>query len=175
MAVSFLKYWNYVYEARFQPLASLILCCWPIWTMGFLFLFLSFLFRAEVSSKMGLFHLPLCFFHSEKIFLHFSFKAIAGEGYWDGTVASWPLSWTQAVRQSHPSCVLGMYMLPTIPIVETQPWESKVLLRSPGLCPWLNPVTASLWTFKDAGRWVWWASHLVAPKMSLISKFPYLF
>ena len=34
--------------------------------MGFLFLFLSFLVRAEVSSKMGLFHLPLCFFHSEK-------------------------------------------------------------------------------------------------------------
>ena len=48
---------------------------------------------------------------------------------------------------SHPSPVLGMYVLPTVLALgatsSMQPWESNVLLRPSGLCMWLNPIKAS--------------------------------
>ena len=46
-----------------------------------------------------------------------------------------------------PAPALGMYSLPSISTVgalfRRQPWESAVVLRPSGKCPWANPVKAA--------------------------------
>ena len=92
------------------------------------------------------------------------------EGHGENMIADWSKSWTQTIGGSSSLPVLGMYTLPTVPTVgavpRTRTWENKVLLRPSGQHTWLNPVKASLWTFKIlAGG--------CGAKTSFICKFPY--
>lgn len=76
-----------------------------------------------------------------------------------------------------PHPCLGMYILPTIPIQgaisSMQPWNSRVLLRPPGLGIWLNPIKP---LYKVLRFWavVWTLLFLQPTRTSLRSKSPFL-
>ena len=57
---------------------------------------------------------------------------------------------------------------------DVQPWESNVLLRPSRLYMWLNPIKASMWTFKILEGRLQNSIHLLVPKTNLIWKFPCL-
>ena len=99
--------------------------------------------------------------------------SFVGEGHWEDMAAG-----PRHSEAPHPLSILEIYVLLTIPIVgatsRMQPWESKVLLRPSGLNIWLNPVKASIYTFKIlVGRcrdlFILWP-----PKTSFVNKFPCL-
>lgn len=67
------------------------------------------------------------------------------ESHWEDMTFGWTISWIWATRGFFP-CPWNVHF-PTLPIWGTvsrmYPWESRVLLRTLGLCMWLQPFKAS--------------------------------
>lgn len=107
--------------------------------------------------------------------------------HWKGISTGWPSSWPQGTGDFPHSSALGMYGLTPILTVEAvwrpQPWEREVLLRASELCMWLNPIKASLSTFKILtvgveiyvtwlGGQAWYVPRLLNPSLPIWSSFP---
>ena len=102
---------------------------------------------------------------------------IVGEYLQKDMSGDWPKSWTWALRGfSFPTLSLEWGFLLSFLLIEaasrTEPCYNDVVLRTPTLYTWLNPVKATLQTFK-----IWWVGmriHLAAVQRRLICKFPLL-
>lgn len=96
---------------------------------------------------------------------------LVGEGHGDDVAATWPVSWTRQSKAPHPSTVLGIYALPTVPTVGAI-FKDIVVLRPSALCTWLNPVKDSIQIFKILAGRCGDLLVLQLPKASLLKPLP---